>query len=365
MAEKVLSSAPRRADRSPLPLDWSRAEEIRVTEIASYPRLYRLRDGTLLCGIDGYCFRSMDGGLTWSGASDYRRNHFVTGPDGRTYALSCANSAFFETENGTLLAGYRATGYTAPDRSVFTAKLLVSRSLDGGATWSAHSELCAYADGEGQFKGVWEPHFGLLNGFLTCFYANDSRSVIDPPYQNVEMLQWIGGRWTNRTVVADGCANRSRDGMPVWQRLSDGRYVCVIEGWYPGTSELCIKLLYSEDGASWSRPETIYRSPDGYAGAPYIVQLPDGRFAVTFQQRKNNCYCMVSDGAPVEELGPEHFSEPFPVFNTDPDRVSWWNSMLLTDEYLYLATGTNRTEGVPGTVIKRLALADASGMSGR
>ena len=340
-------------------IDWEKqAQEIKVCDIPSYPRLYQLRDGTLICGIDGFCYRSADDGLTWSEAYDYRQNYHVTGNDGKSYALACANSAFFETENGVLLTAYRATGYTAPDKSVFCTKILVSQSLDGGVTWTEHSTMCEYYDEDGEFKGVWEPHFGLVNGVLTCFYANDSRSVIEPPYQNLESLQWIDGAWVNRTIIADGTANRSRDGMPVWQQLSDGRYVCALEGWVPGTSELCIKIMYSDDSVNWSKPQMIYRSPEGYAGAPYIVELPNRQFLVTFQQHGNNCYSILSDGTPLEELSPEHFAGPFCLFNSDEQYFSSWNGMYLTDDYLYAITGTNRVSGASGTILKRVALAD-------
>lgn len=340
-------------------IDWeNQAEEIRVDGAVSYPRLYQLRDGTLLCGIDGWCFRSEDDGTTWSKAYDYRCNYHVTGKDGRDYALVCANSAFFELEDGTILAAYRATGHIAPGESEFCTKILVSQSSDGGRTWSAHSTMCEYYDNEGQFKGVWEPHFGLLNGVLTCFYANDSRTVIAPPYQNIEYLQWIDGEWTNRTIVADGVKHKSRDGMPVWMQLSDGGYVCAIEGWYPGTSELCIQLIYSPDGITWGDPRLIYRSPDGYAGAPYIQELPNGQFLVTFQQTSNNCYSILSDGTPANELTSGNFSEPVCLFNSDPKYVSSWNCIYMTDGYLYVGTGTNRAVGTPGTILKRASLKD-------
>lgn len=345
------------AGKRRISIDWAaQAEEIRVSGAVSYPRLYPLRDGTLLCGIDGWCFRSEDDGTSWSEAYDYRCNYHVTGRDGRDYPLICANSAFFEMEDGTILAAYRATGHIAPDKAEFCTKILVSQSRDGGRTWSAHSTMCEYYDGEGQFKGVWEPHFGLLNGVLTCFYANDSRTVIAPPYQNIEYLQWIGGKWTNRTIVADGVKHRSRDGMPVWMQLADGGYICAIEGWYPGTPELCIQLMYSPDGITWSDPRLIYRSPDGYAGAPYIQELPNGQFLVTFQQTRNNCCSILSDGTPAEEVTAGNFSEPVYMFNSDPKFVSAWNCICMTEKYLYVGTGTNRHAGTPGTILKRVPL---------
>ena len=333
-------------------------EAISVTR-GGYPRIYKLADGTLLLGVDGFSVRSTDDGKTWSDRADYRTNYHVIGEDGKEYALGCANSAFFQLDDGTVLVAYRATGYIKEDRSVFCTKILVSKSTDGAKTWSEHSTMCEYYDRTGDFKGVWEPHFGMLNGVLTCFYANDSKDVIAPPYQYIEYLQWIDGKWTNRTVVCDGVENKSRDGMPVWQQLANGKYVCAIEGWYPGTPELCIKLVYSDDGITWSTPKLIYRGKSHYAGAPYVVELATGQLVVVFQCKdatdgtenhfsKDVMLCIVSDGSPVEELSEENFTAPENVFNTPNGSSSEWNCLYLDDKYLYAATS--------GAFLKRIPL---------
>ena len=342
-------------------------ETVRVHSGGSYPRIYQLRDGTLLYGIDGLCFRSEDDGLTWSAGVDYRRNHQVVGEDGGTYTLGCANTAFYEMEDGTLLVAYRATGHVKADNSLFCTKILVSQSADGGRTWSAHSTMCEYYDDEGQFKGTWEPHFGLLNGVLTCFYANDSRTVIPEPYQYIEYVQWIDGEWKNRTVVADGVAHDSRDGMPVWQQLSDGRYVCAIEGWLPDSSALAIQLFYSDDGIHWSEPVTVYEAQNGVCGAPYVVEIPGtNRLVVSFQTSENlegnepfsevRMFSIVSDGTPIDQIGPENFSTAENVFDTEPGKYSIWNGLYVTDEYLYACTGTNGSTS--GMLLKRVPLAE-------
>lgn len=79
---------------------------------------------------------------------------------------------------------------------------------------------------------------------------------------------------------------------------------------------------------------------------------------MTFQQTGNNCYSILSDGTPANELTAGNFSEPVCLFNSDPAYVSSWNSIYMTDRYLYVATGTNRTSGTPGTILKRASLAE-------
>lgn len=338
-------------------------DPIRVTAKGTYPRLYKLSDGTLLCGIDGYCYRSEDEGLTWSSGYDYRRSHAVRNAEG-AFELVCANTAFYQLEDGTLLVAYRATGYVDKAKSVFCTKILVSQSTDGGKRWKAHSTVCEYYDYNGKTRGVWEPHFGMIDGVLTCFYANDSFDAVEK-YQNIEYLQWIDGEWTNRTVVSDGDLHGSRDGMPVWQRLSSGKYICAIEGWVPGGTELCIKLLWSDDGVKWSEPVIVYRAKNGTCGAPYVVELPTGQLYITFQTNEGfngsaplsepKMYGIISDGTPVEKIKAKNFSEPENVFGLADGEYGLWNSIYLSDKYLYVATHTNHAE-LTGTLIKRISL---------
>lgn len=339
---------------------WGLGETIKVADGGSYPRMYELADGTLLYGIDGYCFRSSDDGATWSSGVSYMVNDYVENDAGERFPLSVANTAFIQLEDGTILVGYRAIGYADAANATYYTKLQVSQSVDGGLTWSFHSIICEYYDYNGNFRGVWEPHFGYLNGVLTCFYANDSYDVVKQ-YQNIEYLQWIDGEWTNRTVVSDGDKHASRDGMPVWTQLSTGEYVCAIEGWVDGTTKMCIKLLYSEDGINWTEPVTIF-DDNGYryAGAPYIVELPDGRLLVCFQANEDasadnsRMRAIVSDGTRVQELTAANFGYAYNVFATPVGRYSLWNSLFVTDKYVYALTGTN---GDPsGMLLKRIAV---------
>lgn len=342
-------------------LPWGLAQTIKVSNFGSYPRMYELADGTLLYGIDGYCFRSVDGGTTWSDGVSYKVNDYVENENGEKFPLTVANTAFIQLEDGTLLVGYRAIGYADSTEKIYYTKLQVSQSIDGGLTWSFHSIICEYYDDNGNFRGVWEPHFGYLNGILTCFYANDSYDVVGQ-YQNIEYLQWIDDEWTNRTVVCDGDKHSSRDGMPVWMQLSTGEYVCVIEGWAEGTTKMCIKLLYSEDGISWTEPVTIFDGEDDYqyAGAPYIVELSDGRLLISFQSNESadadraRMRSIVSDGTRIQNLTAANFGCTYNVFDTPVGRYSLWNSLFVTDQYIYALTGTNGNPS--GMLLKRIAV---------
>lgn len=224
-------------------LDWAKGELIETGVAGGYPRMYSLQNGTLLLAHDGmYVYRSTDYGLTWEKPRMASQKEKGT-----------ANAALYQTEDGTVYLGYRSTYYN--DDGSFYSSIKVSYSTDDGMTWKTHSTVYENTEPGGNYNGVWEPHFGMMNGMLTCFYANDSRNVTD--YQNIEYKQWDPAtqQWINRTIVSNGNDHQSRDGMPVWQQLSTGEYVCVMEAWNKDdNNRFAIKLTYSEDGTTWSDP---------------------------------------------------------------------------------------------------------------
>lgn len=325
---------------SPVPekiaLDWSRGELIDTGIRGGYPRLYTLQDGTLLLGYDGmYVSRSTDDGVTWSAGVHASGDHPGT-----------ANAAFFQTEDGTIYLGYRATQHR--DDGSFYSSIQVSFSTDNGVTWNRHSTIYENVEQSGVYKGVWEPHFGMMNGYLTCFYANDSTNVTSQ--QNIEYQQWdpTTSAWTNRTIVSAGRLRASRDGMPVWMQLSTGEFVCVMEAFNKDDGDrFCIQLTYSDDGKQWSKPVTVMRAmtPGTVCAAPYIVELPSGQIVISCQTNElagGETYypaTIISDGTPVSELTERRFSaHAYPIFDTTPTVGGMWNGMHVHNGYLFLCT---------------------------
>ncbi|MBE6607128.1 MAG: exo-alpha-sialidase [Ruminococcaceae bacterium] len=328
---------------------WNDGIQTVVNNDKGYPRLLKLSDGRLACAFDGMFVKfSSDDGLTWSDA--------VAASNFAEYeGLVCANAALWQLENGEILLAYRANGKKTgtPDGSYYSS-IQVSASKDNGETWYHHSTIYENLELSGAYKGVWEPHFGMLNGVLTCFYANDSTNLITT-YQYIEYKQWINGEWINRTVVCDGEKHKSRDGMPVWQQLRDGTYVCIIEGWNTaGNGKMMIKLVTSMDGIKWSEPVDIYVPKKGVAGAPYIAELPNGQLMVAFQTDEDmtkgagarfaSMKTIISDFTPACELTAENFSEPEMPFETPDGYHSNWNGLYVSGNYVYAVTTTDYPE---------------------
>lgn len=155
-------------------------------------RVYGLSDGSFIAGYETsngiVTKRSSDGFITW------------TEPVTASFApdKGCANVNFFEL-GGDLYLAYRAIGDTPEG---YYTSLRVSVSHDMGISWQEHSVICEYLDKNHNFRGVWEPFLGEINGELVCVYANDFLSVT--PLQNIESLTYDGKNWGRREIISNG-----------------------------------------------------------------------------------------------------------------------------------------------------------------
>jgi hypothetical protein len=308
-----------------------------------YPRLLFTRKGTLLCAFDS----NEDGGRS--------RIKLVTSLDeglvfseSRTAAalegLDCANPALVELADGSLLLAYRAN---AMREDGYYSSIRASVSHDGGATWEGHS-LIAEEFGRG---GVYEPHFGFIGERLAVFYANDSLNVVEEGSQQLILFKLLeNGAWGEALIASDGVKNRSRDGMPVWTKMADGRYALVIEATNVPGHPFVIQMTISPDGLNWNEGNRDIYIPymqGKKAGAPYILTLPDGRLAVAFQT--DDEAARTGDGASYMKVivstdpGKEgaSFSEPFIPFLMPEGHCANWNAMQVQGEVLYAVTSAN------------------------
>ncbi len=272
--------------------------------------------------------------------------------------LACANANVYEWKPGALMAAYRV--HSAGDYLTFYSSIRFSLSSDGGATWSEPKTVAENTYPGKKFSGFWEPHMILLpDGRLALYYASDclGGTAEDYPfvssmlYQHIilhlfdERSQTFGGP----LVASDGEKHNSRDGMPVVTTLADGSLSMVIESSHDRENHpFVIRMLFSRDGIVWSEPRTVF-SPAGkgeYAGAPYIITLPDGRVAVSFQGTENSGCTRAKRNvhkstmnvlisrrplgfADAESVSPEDFSAAEPPFRS-PERYAIWPAMAFS-----------------------------------
>lgn len=131
-------------------------------------------------------------------------------------------------------------------------------------------------------KGMYEPHLGLLtDGRLAVFYANEKHVTGNPSYSQIiseKISSDYGATWGNEIWVAwDSTAASLRPGMPVWTRMSDGRYIVVFEVVGLNNNEIHYKI--SNDGYTWSEGNGAPIA--GQYSAPFIIRLADNTLAVT------------------------------------------------------------------------------------
>ena len=325
--------------------NWEIIQQTVIQPHAVSPRVYRMKNGSLIAAAETKggirVFSTEDDGFTWREA----------GSGSFTPDLACANPEFFELPDGQVLLAHRAVGKR--ENGFYTC---IRVNIGDGRSFRPHSVVAEYSEGDGGFRGVWEPCLGLLNGVLTCFYANDSTSVT--PQQNIEYMQWDGNKWGNRTVVCNGVEHDSRDGMPVWIPLSSGGYALVIESTHlrneVGKHPFVIQLLCSEDGKKWSDPVDIYipKTEHSKAGAPWIAELPDGRLVVSFQTDEDKT--VKGDRTSVmktmvSELHRDSFGPAETVFDVPEDSGALWTVVYTDGRELFAAAGTP-----DGAVLKRV-----------
>ncbi len=324
----------------------------------SYPRMLKLNDGTLMCAYDTdmkmACVTSSDGGLTWS-----KKQTIIAEIEG----LNCANAALMQLKNGELLCAYRATGTI---NKKFYATIKVSSSFDNGKTWEYHSTVIETQQDTDEFFGVWEPHFGYIGDKLAVFYSNDSQNdaVNNPGHQNIEFKLWEGDVWSEKHIASAGDETGSRDGMPVWCQTSSGEYVMAIETTALKDSKLLkrefsIISLTSKNGFDWNRNGYIYIPPvfgdADYAGAPYILELPDGRLCISMQtnEGENGNICGVIKSKKVfdGEIKPSDFTKPFYPFGKNSQQN--WNGMYINDGYLLVFSAYTDENGDSSIMLRR------------
>lgn len=379
------------------------------TACGGYPRLYKLSEyweNKWLLGSDNgtiMCRKSVDNGKTWSKSSRVS--------DMPSY--SCANVDFFELPNHDVLCSYRAIGN---NDAKYSRKLHFSISHDGAETWEDGGDIIdnyALAEQYGKSEelvtsamsiegrlGFFEPFVGLINNVPTVMYADDFTPGLLKPmgasislnYKTQYLMTQIYDMETNtwsqeRKIIMDGSkaksprnsglnARISRDGMPVFDRMSDGTYVMVFEGTYRDsdyhylTDETLseshpfeILMSYSKDGKNWSNPVEIYTPHNNLSksSAPYICVTEDDQLVISFQTDEDAVPSYVGDaysvmkvivskpGIPIEEIDGDSFYAVANVNDTPVGGSSLWNGMMIVGDVLYTCS-TNcklRTSKIP------------------
>lgn len=334
--------------------------------VASYPsgsaysRMYVLQDGRMICAwptkdSGKRCMKavfSTDDGLSWS-----QPKVLFYGTD-QTKTL--ANVDIIQLENGRILIAYRSNDEDIKNGN-FYSSIRIHASDDNCKTFYPHSTVNElHETGVSGSVGLWEPYFGYLNGELACFFAIGKSVYKEPIIASTDIFVWRNEKWVRAEYTSKDGQKTDRNGMPIWRELSTGGYLMSVETkrFYAARgSSLLPYLLYSPDGKDWvGVTGTFFPDNAANGGAPFWVELPDGRIAVAFQTDedvkgteldtgKDNCKVtkiVVSEkGVPVPKLHSWNWSEAYDPFSTPLGHYGNWPGMLIHNGYLYLYTSTD------------------------
>lgn len=205
--------------------------------------------------------------------------------------------------SGEILAGYREHS------STLGWSVRVSRSLDGGGSWSFAGTIHDWTLSQSEFVGA--PFFSQLSdGTLQVYYDSEPAAPGSSQYIALKTGSFNSGagqwQWSNPRVVNSTPANTTfvRDGMPTVVNLGpdlDGigdRLMVVTEGVSVtgGVAHNVIRAFQVQNGgvaqSDWDNlldSRVIYRSPlldpQGHrynAYAPYAIRVGDGPVIVGF-----------------------------------------------------------------------------------
>ena len=211
-------------------------------------------------------------------AAFYRYNTFETDPTNKPWSMYYASICYQILDKETGVWGDVQVMYECTEENVVA---------DAGSPY-----------------GVWEPDPVYIGDELFCYFA-DTDLPGNTNYQHIMYCVYdeATGKFGAPEIAQNGIEHKSRDGMSVVTKLSDGTYAMVFESTRTDKDDYAdihnyttfvIKMSFSNDGRNWSDPVIVAKpnpvtapatDSNEYAvcAAPYVVTLPDGRLAVSYQ----------------------------------------------------------------------------------
>ncbi|MBE6607184.1 MAG: hypothetical protein E7633_01320 [Ruminococcaceae bacterium] len=227
---------------------------------------------------------------------------------------------------GTLLFSANAVNYN------YKSHIGVWRSYDCGKTWE---EYVLVARGGGLGAGVWEPVMFYDEGYLYCFYSDDSNRKYDQ--RIVYRRSKDGVKWESVVNVCAFDEFEARPGMPIITKMGNGEFFLVYE--YCGAGQQCfIYYKKTKDITKWdpTDPGTLLEADVGgkkynAASSPSCVWSPAG----------GECGTLLATGR--REFGGDGTNRVFVSFDygktwdtiENPLPYDWYGSLDLTDRIGY------------------------------
>lgn len=333
---------------------WDYSSETKISDRGAYARVKKLLDGSYIAAFEdrrgSVCISRSDDLVNWS-EPEKVISGFSTKISGTNVRVNVANAEIIQLADGTLLCG---GNYRPATEGVYPYSIVVARSEDSGATWSAPNIL--YKAGNVFGDGCWEPSFlQLPDGTVHIYFANES------PYRHSDeqeislLVSTDSGRsWSSDARTVSFRKNR-RDGMPV-AALFDDEIVVVIEDNKQGQfkpytvrtsldSLWCTPVFATSGMRDYALSEVI---PDSvYMGAPYIQRLSGGEAVISYQTTSGRTSewelsCME---VAIGDNNARSFGKRTRPFDVPLDKEGKWNSLSVIDSTTILAVSSSNKDG--------------------
>lgn len=243
-----------------------------------YPKVIELQhsgedNGTLLTTMetDNSCFRvcrSTDGGETWktySRAVESMDDDLKTHWQPHLFELPCQVGDM--PEGTILLSG------TTINNGLGRSHITVWRSTNAGRSWIQYTEVvtgggtCDSVPAENTYHGVWEPCILYDNGYLYCFYSDDSDPLHDQKLSYKRSSD--GVNWEEQVDVLSFDEYHWRPGMISVAKMGNGKYFVPYEkvDHWGGSTDIYFKIVDSLDG-DWKPTDEGTKLVSVTKGAP-------------------------------------------------------------------------------------------------
>lgn len=263
------------------------AEELVLHDAsATYPRLTRLTDGSILLAFTHLeaptriltVKRSTDNGKTFEPWGEITR---CDGDCGNLFLLEVP--ATEKQPQSRILAAFRNHDVVDPkaNRHLIYFRITVCESLDGGRTWQYVSQAAE----KPAPMGLWEPFMRIGDkGEVQMTYSQELEPKDQDSIMRVSYDQ--GKTWSAAKTVTGG-DEKLRDGMTGIAATTDrGRpaLVMIFETTRRGRIFSLEAVVSYDDGDTWGHRQVVYDgTPEGTnAGAPQIEAFANGGLAVVF-----------------------------------------------------------------------------------
>ena len=330
-------------ESEPARIAWDYSSQTDISPKGGYARVISLPDGTYMAAYDSsgavHICRSMDEGCTWTDSRTVIDGYWKDG-----VKVNAANAEIIRLSDGTLLCG---ANFRPSRDEVESWSIAVARSQDGGRTWTEPQVI--YRAGQRFCDGCWEPYFlEMPDSKVHVYFANEA-PYGDSSEQEISCMESSDGGCTWGAFRTVSFRKGHRDGMPSARVFGDEIVVAIEDNahgeFVPYTVRCTLKDAWKRavGGDSEDRDYALADSLHMdriYAGAPYLLRLPSGEAAMSYQRSYAGQWNKALMEVAVGDRHARNFCNPTRPFKVPDTYTCLWNSITVLDDHTIAAVGS-------------------------